>query len=194
MLPSEKVPVAVNCWVVPRAILRLVGVTAMDTSEAAVTVRVVVPEIVPDVAVIVVEPVAAGVANPCEPAALLMAATPVLDELHAAAVVRFWVLPSENVPVATNCWVVPRAMLWFVGVIANETSVAGVTVTEVVPEIVVDPEVCPQVALTVVLPVCLPQICPQWPDIDLKLSIVTTFVSDELQVTESVRSFVELSE
>ena len=44
--------------------LGLVGVIAMDISVAVVTVKVVDPEMLPDTAVIVVEPVAAAVANP----------------------------------------------------------------------------------------------------------------------------------
>ncbi len=48
---SEKVPVAVNCWLLPSARLGLGGVTPIDTSVAEVTVSVVLPEMVPDVAV-----------------------------------------------------------------------------------------------------------------------------------------------
>ncbi len=54
-----------------------------------VTVSVAVPETLPDIAVIVVEPAATEVASPLEPAALLMAATAVVDELQVTAVVRF---------------------------------------------------------------------------------------------------------
>ena len=109
--------------------LGLVGVTAMDTSVAGVTVSVVVPDILPDVAVIVVEPAATEVANPLDPAALLIAATAALDEFQVATIVKFCVEPFEYVPVAVNCLVVPMAMLGLVGVIAMETSVAGVTVS-----------------------------------------------------------------
>jgi hypothetical protein len=69
--------------------LGLLGVIAMDTSVAAVTVSVVDPDIPADVAVIVVEPVVTEVALPLEPAALLMAATVAIDELQDTAVVRF---------------------------------------------------------------------------------------------------------
>ena len=62
--------------------LGLVGVTAMDTSVAGVTVSVVDPDMLPDAAVIVVEPAAVEVASPLEPAALLMVATPVVDEFQ----------------------------------------------------------------------------------------------------------------
>ena len=60
-----------------------------DTTPPPVTVRVAVPETLPDVAVTVVDPVANEVANPLEPDALLMAATAVVDELQFTAVVRF---------------------------------------------------------------------------------------------------------
>jgi hypothetical protein len=84
-----------NCRVVPLAMLGLVGVIAMDTSVAGVTVRVVDPDMLPDVAVIVVDPVAAEVADPLEPAALLIAATSGLDELQVTAVVMSCVVLSE---------------------------------------------------------------------------------------------------
>ena len=50
VLPSVKVPVAVNCSVSPRATEGLAGVTAMDTKAAAETVDVVEPVIVPEAA------------------------------------------------------------------------------------------------------------------------------------------------
>jgi hypothetical protein len=42
--------VAVNCCVLPLAIDGLAGVTAIDTSVAAVTVNIVLPETLPEVA------------------------------------------------------------------------------------------------------------------------------------------------
>ena len=83
-----------NCRVVPKAMLGLVGVIVMDTSVAAVTVSVVDPDMPPDVAVIVVEPADADVAKPLEPA-LLMVAIPAADEFQVTDVVRFCVEPSE---------------------------------------------------------------------------------------------------
>ena len=73
---------AVNCSVVPLAIWAVAGVTAIDDRVADVTFRVVLTEIPPHVAVMVVEPTVTGVASPAEPAALLTVATPGLDELH----------------------------------------------------------------------------------------------------------------
>ena len=92
VLPSVKVPVAVNCWVVPSAIESACGVTAIDTSAAVVTVTTVVPLTVPDVALMLVVPVAAAVAKPCVFGALLIEATDGLSELHCTVEVRFCVL------------------------------------------------------------------------------------------------------
>jgi hypothetical protein len=114
--------------------LGLVGVTTMDTSVAGVTVSMVDPDILPDVAVIVVEPAAAEVASPLVPAVLSTAATAAADELQVTDSVRSCVVLSENVPVASNCCVEPGAMLGLAGVISMETSVAWVTVTSVDPD------------------------------------------------------------
>ena len=170
-----------NCWVVPLVMLGLVGVIATDMSVAGVTVRLVDPDMLTDVAVIVVEPAATEVADPVEPAALLMVATPVLDELQVTAVVRFCVVLSEKVPVAVNCWVVPLAMLGLVGVTAMDTSVALVTV------IVVVLDMLPSSATMVVELTPAPVTSPI-------LLIGTDVVSDELQVADAVRSSVVLSE
>ena len=79
--------------------LGFAGVIARETRVAGVTVRVVDPEMLPDVAVIVVEPAATEAANPETP----IVATPVVDDLHVDVVVRSCVVLSENVPVATSC-------------------------------------------------------------------------------------------
>ena len=50
VLPSLNVPVALNCCVLPLVIDGFTGVTAIDTSVAAVTVSVVLPESVPELA------------------------------------------------------------------------------------------------------------------------------------------------
>ena len=130
---SVKVPVAVNCWVLPNAIEGVAGVTAIDTSVAAVTARVVLPLIAAEVAVMVVDPTPALVAKPLLPGALLIVATVAADELHCTVVVMFWVLPSVKVPVAVNCCGIPSAMLGMAGVTAIETSAAAVMVSLVEP-------------------------------------------------------------
>ncbi len=69
----------------------------------AVTVSVAAPDILPDVALMVVVPAATPEAKPLEPAALLIVATAVVDELQVTDAVSTCVVPSEYVPVAANC-------------------------------------------------------------------------------------------
>jgi hypothetical protein len=165
--------------------LELAGATAMDTRMAGVTVSVVVPLILPDVAVIVADPVATEVASPLDPPALLTVATPVSDELQVADAVKSWVVLSEYVPVAVNCCFVPRAMLGLVGVTAMDTRMAGVTVSVVVPLIL------PDVAVIVADPVATEVASPLDPS---ALLTVATLVSEELQITDAVTSCLVLSE
>jgi hypothetical protein len=165
--------------------LGLAGVTVMDTSVAEVTVNVVDPEMLPDVAVIDVEPAAAEVAMPLEPPALLMVATAADDEFQVTAVVRSCVVLSEYVPVAVNCRVVPLTMLGLVGLTAMDTSVAEVTVS------VVDLDILPDVAVIVVEPAATDVAKPLEPP---ALLMAATPAVDEFQVTAVVRSCVVLSE
>ena len=65
---------------------------------------------------------------------VLIVATPAAEELQVAVLLRFWVVPSVNVPVAVNCWVLPLAIDGFTGVTAIDASVAAVTVSVVLPE------------------------------------------------------------
>jgi len=159
--------------------LGLLGVTEIDTSVAGVTVNVVEPEMPPDVAVIVVEPAAVEVANPLEPAVLLIAATAEVDELHVTDAVRSCVVLSEYVPDAVNCFVVCVAMLGLVGFTAMDTSVAGVTVSNV------EPDMLPDVAVIVVEPADADVANPFEPD---ELLMAATAEVDELHVTDAVRS------
>lgn len=126
--------------------LVLVGVTFIDKSVAAVTVKVVVPVMAPVVAVTVMLPISTAVPSPCEPAALLTVATELSDDDHVVVAVRSWVVLSVYVPVAVNCWVVPFALVGFVGVTLIETSVAAVTVK------FVEPFTAPDVAVIVTVP------------------------------------------
>jgi len=174
---SEKVPVAVNCSVVPFTIEGSAGVTAIDTSVAAVTVKVVDPVMAPETACIWLVPTATAVAKP--PAAIV--ATVVVTELQVAVLVKFCVELSEKVPVAVNCSVLPFAIEGFAGVTAMDTSVAAVTVR------VVDPVMPPETALIVLVPVATPVANPP-------AVIVATVVVTELHVAVLVKFCVELSE
>jgi hypothetical protein len=126
VLPSVYVPVAVNSCGVSCGSVGIAGVTAIDTNTAAVIVTVVEPLVCPDVALILVLPEAAPLATP-------WAFTDAMLEfplIQVAVAVRSNVLPSEYVPVAVSCCVVPRAKDGFTGVTAIETKVgaAGLTV------------------------------------------------------------------
>ena len=170
--PSENVAVAMSCWVDPTDRLGLAGVTAMEDTVPVVTVRVVLPEIVPEVAVIVVVPAVPAVARPL----LLMDAVDVLDELQVTDADISWVVPSENVPVAVNCWVTTRGMVGLAGVTAMEERVAEVTVRVALPE------TFPEVAVMVAVPSAMALTRP------LPLTTIAIDVSDDVQVTTEVIS------
>ena len=80
-----------NCCVPPWMMLAELGVTAMETSVAGVTVNPAEPLTLPLVAVTVVEPVARPVAKPVAETV----ATPVGEVVHAAILERFCVVLSE---------------------------------------------------------------------------------------------------
>lgn len=76
--------------------LLVVGASHLKVMVALpVTVNVVVAEMLSDTAVMVTVPAATAVASPLEPAALLIVAMPVPEELQVTVVVMFWVVPSE---------------------------------------------------------------------------------------------------
>ena len=127
-------PVAVSCTVVPLAMEGPVGVTAIETSSAGVTVTAVVPETPAKVAVIVVLPTPLPVTRPWLPAELPTAATEGAEEVQVTKAVRFWVVPSEKFPVAISCSLVPLAIEELGGVIVIEVRTADVTVRVVVPD------------------------------------------------------------
>jgi hypothetical protein len=83
-----------------------------------VTVKVVVPLIDPDAALMTVGPDAEAVANP----AALIVATDVTDEVQVTALVTSALLPFVKWPVAVNCTEVPMAVEGFAGVTTMELS------------------------------------------------------------------------
>jgi hypothetical protein len=178
VVESEYVPVAVNCWVAPTALLAVAGVTAIeDRVAAAVTVKVAVPDLPLKVAVMVAVPAALAVARPL----LATVAVAVLDELQVTCVVIVWVVESEYVPVAVNCWVVPATLVAVAGVTAIEDRVAAVTVRAAVPDLPL------KVAVMVTAPAALAVARPL-------LVIVALVVLDEVQVTCVVIVWVVESE
>jgi hypothetical protein len=124
VVPSEKVPVAVNCCV-PATARRGggAGVTAIDCNAAAVTVTVVFPVTPPTPAVITDVPAASALVSPV---AVTLAVAGVA-EAQVALPVRSTDVPSEYVPVAFSCCVWPFDKVGFAGVIAMDVSVAVLT-------------------------------------------------------------------
>jgi hypothetical protein len=86
-------------------------------------------EIAPDEAPMLAEPEVSAVTSPWLPAEFEIVATLAGSALQVTAVVIFWVLPSEYVPVAVNGIVDPEKTRPLAGVIAMLTSCAGAGLT-----------------------------------------------------------------
>ncbi len=99
VLPSSKLPTALNCRVVPAAIDCVPGVTAIDVRCAATTVKVEESFNAPRVAVMVAFPAATVVTTP----APFTVATEVSDELQVTPADKSALLPSLYVAVAVYC-------------------------------------------------------------------------------------------
>ena len=112
----------------PFAIDAVVGAIATASTTAAVTVRVAVPLLPPNDAVIVDVPVPAANALPADG---IVATANTLD-VHVADAVTFAVVRSEYVAVAVNPCVRPFAMLAVAGATTTVSTTAGVTVSVVV--------------------------------------------------------------
>ena len=119
--------------------LGLAGVTNMEDRVTEVTVRVVLPAILPEVAVMVVVPPVMAVARPL----LFTVATEGFDELQVTCGVISTLVPSEYVPVAANCWVVPTGIPRLAGVTAIETSLADAVPVLLADELPVGGELPP---------------------------------------------------
>src|SRR5947208_2481775 len=135
---------------------------------------------VPDVALMVAEPVPTVVANPAILGALATVATFAFDEPQCALMETSCVEASLKVPVAVYCTGVPTLTFEFAGVTAMLDNVALLTVREVVP---VMP---PDFAVIVTVPNFLPCAKP----VGLML---TTEGLDDFQVTPARLELVLLS-
>jgi len=182
---SEKFPVAVNCSVVPGAMLELDVLSVIEDNVAGVTVKVALPErllqtlAILQVAVIVAVPVPAPtvLTSPL----LLTVASDVFEEVQVRSLLKFWVVLSEKVPVAVICWLVPAAMLGIGGVRAIEANVAGVTVTVKFEEAVPQTLGVAQVPLIVAVP------APTVLTLPLLLTVATALL-EEVQLMSLVTS------
>ena len=144
----------------------MTDVSDMEDRVAEVTVRIILPDINPEVAVMVAGPCAMAVARPLP----LTVTEEVLDELQMTWVVISKLVPSEYAPEAANCWVIPAGMLGLAGVTDMEDRVAEFTVR------VIPPDLDPKVARIAVAPAATAVARP------LLFTVATTGF-DELQVT-----------
>ena len=177
VVPSLKLPVAVNCWELPRAMLALLGVIVIEVRVPLVTVNDAVPTCPANSAVMVAAPGAIPVADPLVPAASLTLATDAGDEVHNTEFVRFWVLPSANVPIAPNCARVCCATVALAGVICTDVSGDDSTTRAAVP--LTEPCCAVMVAVPADWPVT-------WPE----LLMLATLLAEELHVTALVMVWV----
>jgi hypothetical protein len=130
----------------------------------------------PDVAVMVVLPVAIAVTKP----PLVMVATAVLLEDQETELVTSPVDPSENVAVAENCCEEPLVMTVLDGLMAMLVMVLLLTVKPVLAITL------PDLAWIVVCPSVVPAVAKP------ALLMVAMFVTEEVHVTEFVTSPVVL--
>jgi hypothetical protein len=132
LVPSEYVPVAINCRLAPTRMVAVAGVTAREDRVAEFTVRKAFPEIegsMMEAALMVAVPAETAKATPV----LSIVATDVSDEFQVTCVAK--VVPSEYVPVAVSCWVLPTGTFAVEGATAIEFRVAADTVKVAVPDL-----------------------------------------------------------
>jgi len=157
------------------------GVTEIDVMLGAVTVTDVEPVTEPNVAVMVEEPAATPLTKP----AALTVAFAIVEEDQVTRSVTSQVLASLFVPVASSCCVVFTGTVGLLGVTAIETGVAHTLA--LVTVIWVEAEKPSELAVTVATPVAPPVTTPA--------ALTDALVeSDELHVTEDVKSLVVPSE
>jgi len=182
VVPSEYVPVAVNFRGTPTGMLGLAGVTAREDRVAVFTVRVVLPEVLPEVAVMVVVPVETAKPRPL----LSIVATDGLDELQVTCVVISMLVPLLYVPMALNCCMAPTGILGLTGTTAMEDRVAEVTVRVVLPEVPLVEKLLGAVEAAVMVTVPMEAAVAR----PVVLSTVATNGLDELQMTCVVMSWI----
>ena len=148
------------------------GVTAIETSVAALTVRGTEPVTPPRVALIFAVPGATAVESPT---LMTTVATPVASDTQDASEFIVWVVESLNRAVAVNPSLLPGAIVRPAGVTEMELTVAVLTVR------LADAFVEPSVAVMNVLPDATALASP------LPTPMVAIDLSKEIQVTCPVR-------
>ena len=98
-LPSEKVPVALSCWLTPSGRLGSDGAITIEVRKALLIETFMVVEIEPSIAVTVAFPGPAAVRSPV----VLTETTLAFEVVYATLDVTSCELPSVKVAVASNC-------------------------------------------------------------------------------------------
>lgn len=179
-VPSVKVPVAMNCWVVPKAKLADATEMANEASAGSVTFNNALLEVMPlNEAEMVVLPCNRAEAMPLE----FNVATVVSLDSHVTEPETSLELPSEKLPVAANVTLVPLGVETTVGLMLMPVMTAVVTVRFAGVE-----EMLLLVAVIVVVPTPIPAAIPE------RVSIDAMPVSAEAHVTWLEMSAVEPSE
>src|SRR5208282_3357119 len=129
VVPSLKVPMAWNWLLFAISRENVAGAMFNATITAGVTVRLAFPVTELAVALIVAAPVPFATTAPAE----LTLAIPAPDELHTAVCVRFFVDPSEKLPVAIMASDSPSGNEDWLGLTAICKSAGGPTVTDALP-------------------------------------------------------------
>jgi hypothetical protein len=153
------------------------------TNGTVVTVSIVLPTIfaLPCALVALMMVFVPPVKPVARPPAVIVADS-VFDEAHTTDAVRSCFVPSENVPVAVNCWFCPTTTVAFAGVTAIDTRVGcgGVTVNCAVPMI---PAVCVELAVIVIGP---PAATPVATPVFALIVAMAVFPEDQVTVTGPV--------
>ena len=140
VVASLKVPVAVNCWVVPTPIVGLIGDIATDTNVPLPITSEAVPLRPDSDAVMVTVPARFPCAIPLE----RTDANCGFEDFHDTPTRIATVLPSLYLPLAVNFTEVPLAICALAGLTVIEVSLAGDTVSPVEP--LIPPDVAEIVA------------------------------------------------
>jgi hypothetical protein len=179
-VPSENTPIALNCWFKPTGMVGTTGAIVIELKEIFLTVRSADPDRLPvandEVAVISVWPAVIPVATPLTDT---MLATAIVPDCQVTELVRSADVPSENTPVALNCWVTPMGMLALAGDTMTEFKVTFLTVSSAVDDLL--PVATDEVAVITVWPAVKPVARP-------RVSMVATVVVPDCQTTEVVIS------
>lgn len=182
VVPSLKVPVAVNRCGTPTGVVAEMGVTVIEVTVAFVTFNETTWDMGPNVTVIVTGLLLLGTdvfafTRPvCPPTVAIVLS----EEAHVAWLVMFTVLPLFSLAVAKYRRLVPSARTVLLGVTAIDTTLAASTDTVVLPLMPFFVAVIVTGLVVMATPVAVPTLG----------SIVTLVVSDDVHVALLLMSCV----